>query len=283
MTHPTTITLAGRPVGRVGYGTMRLTGPNALGEPDRPGDLVALLRTAVDSGVRLIDTAGYYGPAVANQLVARALQPYPEELVIATKIGAARTPDGGFRPDTSPESLRRQVEQNLRDLRLDCLPVVHFRYLPGGPTPFPDVLGSMIDFRREGLIGAIGLSHVTVEQFDQATALTPIVSVENQARFGAAEPDPVLARTAEESVPYLAYRPLENGALLRTDGPLQRLAEAEGLAPATLALAWLLDRSPNLVVIPGTTSVRHLAENLAAADLVLDDRLRNALTEGNRS
>ncbi|GAB3738490.1 aldo/keto reductase [Microlunatus parietis] len=281
MTHATMITLAGRPVGRVGYGTMRLTGPNALGEPDRPDELVALLRTAVDSGVRLIDTAGYYGPSVANRLVARALAPYPEELVIATKIGAARTPDGGFRPDTSPESLRRQVEQNLRELRLDCLPLVHFRYLPGGPTPFLDVLSLMIDFQREGLIGELGLSHVTVEQFDQAAALTPVASVENQARFGAAEPDPVLARTAEASIPYLAYRPLENGALLRTDGPLRRLAGETGIAPATLALAWLLDRSPNLVVIPGTTSADHLAENLAAADVVLDDRLRHALTEGN--
>ncbi|MFC7622553.1 aldo/keto reductase [Microlunatus sp. GCM10028923] len=280
MIHPTTIALAGRPVGRVGYGTMRLTGPNALGEPDRPADLVALLRTAVDSGVGLIDTAGYYGPSVANRLVARALWPYPEELVIATKIGAARTPDGAFRPDTSPESLRTQVEQNLRDLRLDCLSLVHFRYLPDGPTPFPEAIGTMIEFHRQGLIKEIGISHVTLEQLDQAVRLTPIASIENQARFGAAEPDPVLARAAEALIPYLAYRPLENGTLLRTDGPLRRLAGEAGLAPATLALAWLLDRSPNLAVIPGTTSAGHLAENLAAIDVVLDDRLRRALTEG---
>lgn len=283
MTHPRTITLAGRPVGRVGYGTMRLTGPNALGEPDLPDRLPALLRTAVDSGVRLIDTAGYYGPSVANRLVARALHPYPEELVIATKIGAARTPDGGFRPDPSPGSLRAQVEQNLRELRLDCLPLVHFRFLPDGPTPFPEAIGTMIDFRRQGLINEIGVSHVTVDQLDQALALTPVASVENQARFSATEPDPVLARATVASIPYLAYRPLENGALLRSDGPLQRLAGEAGLAPATLALAWLLDQSPALAVIPGTTSAGHLAENLAAIDVELDDRLRRELANGSRS
>lgn len=275
MTEPSTIQIAGFTTGRIGYGTMQLTGPNALGEPSQPEDLVRLLRTVIESGVRLIDTAGYYGPSVANRLLAKALHPYPSDLLIATKVGARRTPEGGFAADTEPAALRSAVEANLRELRLDRLDLVHVRQLPDSRIPFPDVVASVAELRDQGKVAHVGISNVTTDQLEQARAVTPIASVENQAQFH--DHDPVLTRTAELGIPYLAFRPLLNGALLCSESPLLDVADRSRIAPATLALAWLLDQSPNLIAIPGTASATHLAEHLAAETLDLDPKLRTSL------
>lgn len=281
MVQPSSIDVAGYTVSRVGFGTMQLTGPNALGDPPRPDHLLALLRKAIDSGVRLIDTASYYGPRVANRIVAEALHPYPTELLIATKIGAARTPDGGFVADVEPAALRTAVEENLRDLRLERLPLVHLRYLPS-EVPFEETVGVMTELRDAGLIGAIGVSNVTVDQLNAALSITPIASIENEARFGDQRRDEVLDRSTSLGIPYLAYRPLGNGSLLRPGSPLTAVATEAGLPASALALAWLLSAADNLVVIPGTSSHDHLTKNLAAADLVLDDRLRRLIEKGVR-
>ncbi len=259
-----TIAIAGYEVGRVGYGTMQLTGPMALGSSVDPEACKDLVRSAVEQGVRLIDTSAYYGPEIANRLLAEALAPYPDDLLIATKVGARRTPDGGFAADATPVAIRGAVHDNLRQLRIDRLSLVHARYMPDTTIPFEDTVGALAELKDEGLIAHVGVSNVTLDLFERARTVTPIASIENEFRLGLDAGRDVLDAATQLGIPYLAFRPLGNGALVRPDSPLQETAQAAGVSPATIALAWILDQSPTTAVIPGSSLPEHLAANLAA-------------------
>lgn len=269
-----TITIAGHEVSRVGLGTMQLTGPKGMGEPADPATARAVLRQAVDAGTRLIDTSGYYGPEVANRLVAEALDPYPSDLLIATKVGARRTPEGGFSADATPQAVRAAVHDNLRLLRLDVVALVHARYMPDTAVPFEETVGALDDLRTEGLVAHVGVSNVTTTQLDLATSTTSIASVENEYRLGLTSGRDVLEAAASADIPYLAFRPLGDGALLQPPSPLVSVSTQTGIPAATLALAWVLSQDPGTAVIPGTSSPSHLTELLAARELRLSDGVR---------
>ncbi|GAA1024576.1 MULTISPECIES: aldo/keto reductase [Amycolatopsis] len=272
-------TLAGRTVGRIGYGTMQLAGPKALGEPADPERAKAAVRAAVDAGIRLIDTSGYYGPEVANRLLAEALRPYPEDLLIATKVGARRSPDGGFAADATPEAVNAAVRDNLKQLGVDRLPLVHARFMPDSTVPWADTVGALAELREKGLLEHVGVSNVTLDLLDQARAVTTIASVENEYHVGHSGGRDVLDATTAAGIPYLAFRPLGNGALANETSPVTRHARQLGVSAATLALAWLLDLAPNVAVIPGTSNPDHLADLVAAQELALPSDVRTALDE----
>lgn len=274
-----TFTLAYRTVRRIGYGTMQLAGPKAMGEPADPERAKAAVRAAVDAGVRLIDTSGYYGPEVANRLLAEALRPYPEDLLIATKVGARRSPDGGFVADAAPEAVKAAVRENLAQLGVERLPLVHARFMPDSTVPWADTVGALAELRDEGLLEHVGISNVTLELLDQARAVAPIASVENEYHVGHTGGRDVLDATAAAGLPYLAFRPLGNGALAGENSPLAKQARQLGVSAATLALAWLLDLAPNVAVIPGTSNPAHLADLVAARELALPSDVRAALDE----
>ncbi|MBB1154515.1 aldo/keto reductase [Amycolatopsis dendrobii] len=274
-----TFTLAGRTVRRIGYGTMQLAGPKAMGEPADPERAKAAVRAAVDAGVRLIDTSGYYGPEVANRLLAEALRPYPEDLLIATKVGARRSPDGGFVADAAPEAVKAAVRENLAQLGVERLPLVHARFMPDSTVPWADTVGALAELRDEGLLEHVGISNVTLELLDQARAVAPIASVENEYHVGHTGGRDVLDATTAAGLPYLAFRPLGNGALAGENSPLAKQARQLGVSAATLALAWLLDLAPNVAVIPGTSNPAHLADLVAARELALPSDVRAALDE----
>ncbi|MBN9748251.1 oxidoreductase [Amycolatopsis sp. A1MSW2902] len=272
-------TLAGRTVHRIGYGTMQLAGPKAMGEPADPERAKAAVRAAVDAGIRLIDTSGYYGPEVANRLLAGALRPYPEDLLIATKVGARRSPDGGFVADAAPEAVKAAVRDNLAQLGVERLPLVHARFMPDSTVPWADTVGALAELRDEGLLEHVGVSNVTLDLLDQARAVTPIASVENEYHVGHPGGRDVLDATTAAGIPYLAFRPLGNGALAGEGSPVAEHARQLGVSAATLALAWLLDLAPNVAVIPGTSDPAHLADLVAAQELALPSDVRAALDE----
>lgn len=272
-----TLTVAGYEVGRVGLGTMQLTGPKGMGEPADPDTARAVLREAVDAGARLIDTSGYYGPEVANRLIAEALHPYPADLLIATKVGARRTPDGGFTAHATPQAVRDAVHDNLAQLKLDRLPLVHARYMPDTTVPFEETIGALAERRVEGLIAHIGVSNVTTGQLDLARSVAPIASVENEYHLGHTSGRETLDAATSAGIPYLAFRPLGDGALLRSSSPLLSVSAQAGVPAATLALAWILTQHPGIAVIPGTSSPAHLDELLAARELRLGNELREQL------
>ncbi|WP_165368312.1 aldo/keto reductase [Phytoactinopolyspora endophytica] len=271
------VTIAGYHVGRVGYGTMQLTGPMAMGDPADPEACKTVLRSAIEHGVRLIDTSAYYGPEIANRLLAEAIAPYPDDLLVATKVGARRTPDGGFAADTTPEAVRSAVHDNLRQLGLDTLSVVHARYMPDSTVPFEETVGALADLRNEGLIAHIGVSNVTLELFKGAQTVAPIASVENEFRLGHEGGRDVLDAATQLGIPYLAFRPLGNGALVAADSPLHEIARHAGVSAATLALAWVLDQSDTAAVIPGSSSPEHLTADLAAQSFEFTADLREEL------
>ncbi|WP_158684576.1 aldo/keto reductase [Amycolatopsis orientalis] len=272
-------TLAGRTVGRIGYGTMQLAGPKAMGGPADPQRAKAAVRAAVDAGVRLIDTSGYYGPEVANRLLAEALRPYPEDLLIATKVGARRSPDGSFVADATPEAVKAAVRDNLAQLGVERLPLVHARFMPDSTVPWAETVGALAELRDEGLLEHAGVSNVTRELLDQARAVTPIASVENEFHVGHLGGRDVLDATTAAGIPYLAFRPLGNGALVKETSPLTSHARQLGVSAATLALAWLLGLAPNVAVLPGTSDPGHVADLVAAQDFSLPSGLRAALYE----
>ncbi len=272
-----TVTIAGYEVGRVGYGTMQLTGPMAMGSPPDPQAGKDVIRRAVEQGVRLIDTSAYYGPAIANQLLAEALAPYPDDLLITTKVGARRTPEGGFAADATPEAIRSAVHDNLRQLRIDRLALVHARYLPDTTIPFEDTVSALADLKDQGLIAEVGVSNVTLELLERARTVTPIASVENEFRLGHVTGRDVLDAATRLGIPYLAFRPLGNGALVAPESPLPEIAGGTGVSPTTIALAWILDQSPTVAVIPGSSRPEHLAANLAAQSFELTPELREKL------
>ena len=263
-------------VAPLGYGAMRLTGRNVFGMPKNRGEAVALLREADERGVDHIDTAQYYGPDVVNELICEALYPYPPDLVLVSKVGAARDARGGIFAADSPTELRRGIEDNLRTLRVETLPVVNLRLMRNtGPDGyFDDQLAAMTLARDEGLITSIGLSNVTMEHLLHALRSTDIACVQNAFHLLNRSSQPVLDECARRGIAFVPFAPLGSGgtgtgSVLAVPG-LVRVAVRLGCTPAQLALAWTLDAGPNVLLIPGSASREHLRENLAVADLYLD-------------
>ena len=270
----TVTTLAGRPVRRMGFGAMQLPGPGVFGPPKDRASAVAILRRVVDAGVNHIDTAQYYGPDVANELIREALHPYPEDLVLVSKVGARRDGTGQWLEAQRPEELRADVEANLVSLGLEQVPVVNLRRHPGGEVPLDEQLAAMVTLRDEGLIGGVGLSTVSLEEYRRGTGATEIACVQNAYSLADRSDQDVFDACAADGVPYVPYFPL--GSAFFPDKPvlshpavLSTAARLE-VTPAQVALAWLLQRGPNVLLIPGTSSLGHLEENLAAAGVELD-------------
>lgn len=258
-------------VTRMGYGAMQLAGPGVFGPPADRDAAVAVLREAVELGITHIDTSGYYGPRVTNQIIREALYPYPEDLRIVTKVGAARDANGGWPEAQAPEQLREQVEENLRDLGLDAMDVVNLRN-PGQRGPQPGSIAgpftALAELRQEGLIRHLGLSNVTARQVAEAQSIAAVACVQNHYNLASRGDDDLIGSLAAQGIAYVPFFPLGGFNPLQS-GTLDAVAERLGAARMTVALAWLLHRSPNILLIPGTSSVAHLRENVAAADLAL--------------
>jgi pyridoxine 4-dehydrogenase len=254
-------------VHRLGFGAMRITGEGIWGEPRVHDEAIAVLRRAADLGVTFIDTADSYGPFVSERLIAEALYPYPDELVIATKGGLQRTGPGQWPPDGRPQHLRAACDGSLERLRLEQLPLYQF-HRPDPKVPFEDSVGMLVELKHEGKIRHIGLSNVTEGQLDTAMRMTPIVSVQNRYSRVDRSSEAMLDRCESESIAFLPWAPIEAGRIDR-DSPVTRVAAAHEATPHQVALAWLLARSPVVIPIPGTGSVAHLEENLGAATLRL--------------
>jgi len=268
-----TLSLAGRDVPRLGYGTMRLTGPHIFGPPADRAEAVRVLRRAVELGVRVIDTSWYYGPYVANEILAEALHPY-DDLVLVTKLGGARRDDASWYSALTPDELRTGCEHDLRLLRVDSVPVAHLRWMPGADVPFDEALGAMIGLRDEGKIQHIGLSNVSPEQIDAALPVTPLATVSNAYSVVDRTDEATVDRCAREGIAYLPFFPLgaspvRSGAGVTAQDVVAQVAKRLDATPTQVALAWLLQRSPTMVPIPGTSSVAHLEENVASAGLSL--------------
>ncbi|MGI8552751.1 MAG: aldo/keto reductase [Dehalococcoidia bacterium] len=262
-----TVQLGDLSVPRFGYGTMRLPGPGIWGPPADRDEAIRVLRRAVELGVRVLDTAWYYGWDIANELVAAALQPYPDDLVLVTKLGGARRGDGSWYSDLSPAGLRAGCERDLRVLGVDSIPVTHLRWSGrDADEHFEQALQTMLDLQREGRIQRIGLSNVSVAQLDQALRRTAIVSVSNPFSLTQRTDESTLERCEREGIAYLPFFPLAAGAIGRQED-VEAVARQLGLTPVQIALAWLLARSPFVLPIPGTSSVAHLEENIASADI----------------
>lgn len=259
-------------VQRIGYGAMQLAGPGVWGPPRDPEAAVAVLRAAVDAGVDHIDTSDFYGPHVTNQLIRRALHPYPAGLVLVTKLGARRLPDQSWQPAITPADLAEGVHDNLRNLGLDALDIVNYRVMFSvhGPQEgsIAEQVGALAELRRQGKIRHIGVSNVTATQLAEAQAITPIVCVQNHYNLVQRQDDPLIDDLARQGIPYVPFFPLGGFTPLQS-ATLSDLAARLESTPMQVALAWLLHRSPNLLLIPGTSSVAHLRENLAAGQLVL--------------
>ncbi len=258
-------------VPRMGFGTMRLTGPDIWGPPADPAGAVATVRRAVELGVRVLDTAWYYGPDTANAVVREALTPYPDDLVLVSKLGGARGPDRSWIPACRPDQLRAGAERDLEQLGVDAVDVAHLRWL-GEHAPddvrFEDALATMVSLRDEGLIRRIGLSSVTLDQLDAARTVTDIVTVSNPYNLLDRHDEAVLHRCAAEGIAYLPFFPLGAGSM-GTPQPLRALAQRRGVRVGQIALAWLLAHSDATVIIPGTSQVVHVEENVAAASIEL--------------
>jgi pyridoxine 4-dehydrogenase len=260
-------------VARMGYGAMQLAGPGVFGPPRDRDEAIAVLRTAVEEGINHIDTSDYYGPAVTNELIKEALHPYPAELHIVTKVGAQRDGNGGWPVARSPEQLREQVHNNLRQLGLDALDVVNLR-VGGFTSPEPgsiaEPFSALADLRDEGLIRHLGVSTVTADQVAEAQSIAQVVCVQNFYNLAHRVDDALIELLAAQGVAYVPYFPLGGFSPLQS-GALDKVAAALDAPPLTVALAWLLRRSSNILLIPGTSSVSHLRDNLAAAQLTIPD------------
>ena len=257
-------------VNRLGFGAMRITGKGIWGEPENPEEARAVLKRAVELGINLIDTADSYGPHVSERLIGETLHPYPEDLVIATKGGLLRDGPGQWRRDARPEHLREACEGSLKRLKLDCIDLYQLHRIdPRVPAEEP--LGALAELREEGKIRHIGLSEVSVEQIQRAQQIVPIVSVQNRYNLTDRDSEDVLGFCEREGIGFIPWFPLATGDLARPGGPLDDIATRYGASPGQVALAWLLWRSPVILPIPGTSSVEHLVENVAAASLELDE------------
>ena len=267
-------------VSRVGYGAMQLAGKGVFGPPKDRDSAVAVLREAVASGVDHIDTSDFYGPHVTNEIIREALHPYPAGLVIVTKIGARRGADASWNPATSTEELTRAVHDNLRNLGLDVLDVVNLRSMLGHPGPaegsLEAPLTALAELQRQGLVRHIGLSNVTAKQVADGRAIAEIVCVQNQYNLVHRGDDGLVEALAAMGTAYVPYFPLGGFTPLQS-AALSDVAGRLGAKPMQVALAWLLQRSPNILLIPGTSSVAHLRDNLAAATLDLPDEMVGVL------
>jgi len=268
----------GPTVRRLGFGSMRLTGDGIWGEPADPDECRRVLRRAVELGVNLIDTADSYGPEVAERLIAEALHPYPDDLVIATKGGLTRTGPGQWPPDGRPEHLREACEGSLRRLKLERIELYQLHRVDP-KVPLEESLGALIELRDEGKIAHIGLSNVSVAQLEQGLAMTEIVTVQNRYNLSDRASEDVLDACTERGLGFIPWFPLATGRLAQQGGPLDEVARAHDATPSQIALAWLLARSPIMLPIPGTSKVAHLEENIAAAQVHLDDAEVRALEQ----
>jgi pyridoxine 4-dehydrogenase len=252
------------PVFRLGYGAMQIPGPGVWGEPRDHDEVIRVLRRAVELGVTFIDTADSYGPEVSERIIREALYPYPDGLVIATKAGFVRPGPDQWLRNGKPEHLRSQAEKSLRLLGLERIELFQLHRIDP-EVPLADQLGALAELQAEGKIGRIGLSEVSVSEIEAARAITPIVTVQNLYNLAERGAEPVLDYCERENLGFIPWFPMATGRLAQPGGALQRIADEHGATPAQLALAWLLQRSAVLLPIPGTSTVAHLEENVAAA------------------
>ena len=275
-----TFSLGGRPVHRLGYGAMQLAGPGVFGPPKDRDAAIAILREAVASGVNHIDTSDFYGPHITNQLIREALHPYADELVIVTKVGAIRGNDGSWIAALEPEDLKRGVHDNLRNLGLDALDVVNVRIMGNIHSPAEGSIEKQVtavaELQRQGLVRHIGLSNVTPAQVAEAQGIVEIVCVQNHYNVVQREDDALVDDLAAHGIAYVPFFPLGGFTPIQSSA-LSRVAESIGATPMQVALAWLLYRSPNILLIPGTSSLEHLRENMQVAQLSLPDAVRAEL------
>src|SRR5438874_9033120 len=277
----TDITTAGafrlgeRAVNRMGYGAMQLAGPGVFGPPKDRDEAIAVLREAVASGVNHIDTSDYYGPHVTNQIIHEALHPYPDDLLIVTKLGARRGEDASWLPWNEPDELAAGLRDNLANLGLDAMEVVNLRMMGAIHGPAEGSIGrqveAMAELQRRGLVRYLGLSNVTRKQVEEAQSITPVVCVQNHYNLVHHDDDEMIDWLAEQGIAYVPFFPLGGFTPLQSE-ELSSLAAGLGATSMQVALAWLLQRSPNILLIPGTSSRAHLRENLAAAELELSER-----------
>lgn len=262
-----TWTLGDRTVTRFGYGAMQLAGPGVVGPPADPDGALAVLRAAVDAGVTHVDTSDAYGPRVTNALIRQALHPYPASLLIATKVGATRDAQGGWPTARSPQDLRRQVQDNLDGLGVEQLDLVNLRMGDArGPQPgsVAEALETLAELQQEGRVRHVGLSNVTAEQVAEARTVVPVVCVQNMYNLAVRHDDDLVDDLARDGIAYVPYFPLGGFSPLQSSA-LSAVAGRLGVTTMAVALAWLLQRSPNILLIPGTSSVTHLRENIAGA------------------
>ena len=269
---------------RFGYGAMQLAGKGVFGPPRDEDAALAVLREAVALGINHIDTSDFYGPHVTNQLIRQALQPYPQDLTIVTKVGAKRGADGSWNPAMSPDELTSAVHDNLRNLGVETLDVVNLRLMGGGAGHGPaegsleEPLLALVELQKQGLIQHIGLSNVTSKQVAQGRSHAAIVCVQNQYNLAHREDDALVDELAEAGIAYVPFFPLGGFTPLQSS-TLEQVATELNATPLHVALAWLLQRSPNILLIPGTSSVEHLRENLKATQLQLSDEIVARLDE----
>ena len=274
--------LGNRTVNRLGYGAMQLAGPGVFGPPKDRDTAVAVLREAVASGVNHIDTSDFYGPHVTNQLIREALEPYPDDLVIVTKVGAIRGEDASWNPAMTPAELTSAIHDNLRNLGLDVLDVVNLRMMGQihGPSErsIEAPLTVLAELQQQGLIRHLGLSNVTAAQIEQERGIAEIVCVQNNYNLAHRDDDALIDTLATDGIAYVPYFPLGGFTPLQSS-TLSDVAAQVGVTPMQVALAWLIHRAPNILMIPGTSSLDHLRENLAAAELTLSGEVLGRLDE----
>jgi aryl-alcohol dehydrogenase-like predicted oxidoreductase len=284
MNIPKTITIASNShkpliVNRLGYGTMRLTGPEIYGEPPNRPEALQILKQAIKSGINFLDTADYYGEDVTNRLIAEALYPYPADLVICTKVGGARKPDKSWIPFNRPENLRSSIDNNLRTLKLEQITLVHFRAIAGFGAPFKESMDAMFEMQKEGKILHVGVSNVTRDELETAMKIGKIATVENM--YGHAQRvthkaghmesnggEEVLDICEQNGIPLIPYFSLFL-SMPKKDSRIAEIAKKYGISEVQANIAWLLHRSPWILPIPGTSSLKHFEENLKAADIKL--------------
>jgi aryl-alcohol dehydrogenase-like predicted oxidoreductase len=281
-----TFPLAGHLVQRMGYGAMQLAGPGVFGPPKDREAAIAVLREAVASGVNHIDTSDFYGPHITNQLIREALHPYPDDLLIVTKVGAVRGDDGAWLPASEPEDIERGVQDNLRNLRVDALDVVNMRIMGSVHAPaegsIEKQIAALAELQQRGLVRHIGLSNVTATQVAEAQRFAEIVCVQNHYNLVHREDDALIDELARQGIAYVPFFPLGGFTPIQSSA-LSALAQRIGATPMQVALAWLLHRSANILLIPGTSSLGHLRENMQAARLSLtDDALAELCAIGAR-
>jgi aryl-alcohol dehydrogenase-like predicted oxidoreductase len=266
------------PVHRLGFGSMQLTGPGIWGDPKDPAEAVRVLKRAVELGVTLIDTADSYGPYVAEDFIKKALYPYPDGLVIATKAGLTRGGPGDWKPVGRPEYLRQEAEMSLRRLGLERIDLFQLHRIDP-QVPLAEQVGELALLQKEGKIRHIGLSEVTIDELKQAQRYATIVTVQNKYNLAERTAEPLLDHSAKHGIGFIPWFPLATGELAKEGSVLQKLSKKLGATPSQLALAWLLHRSPVMLPIPGTSKVKHLEDNMAAAALTLSDDDFNALAK----